>query len=296
MLTPNEPTVLGDDARYRVERRLGAGAFGVVYAARDRRHDVPVAIKLLSGVAGSARAQLERELQLLSGVEHRNVVRLHELGEDDGDVFLVMERVEGVDFVRYVRADLELGPGSQRPPRRLPMVFGQEPSEAESSSFIPPSEAGLKRLQLALPQVFAGLGALHARGVVHRDVRPANVRVTPGGRVVLLDFGLSATTEEGGEAVGSPAYMAPEQFNDADAGPESDWYSVGVLIFEALTGSLPFVGGGQEVFVRKRTVSAPRLSLVLPDAPRALDELCAALLEAEPQRRRERAAPLLERL
>jgi len=286
------PTVLGDGGRFLVERTVGRGAFGVVYAARDRRSSRLVALKLLHERDEGAMRGLEREFQMLAGLSHPNLVRLHEFLRDEEQCFFTMELVRGTDLVSFVRSDAR---SEQARPagRGLPMAFGQ--ALHEGSVYTPCSANGLQRLRRALLQLGSALETLHAAGIVHRDLRPENVRVTPEGRVVVLDYGLVARAEQdrdpdsGREArtswVGTAAYMAPEQWDDRRASAASDWYAVGVLLFHALTGALPFAGSAHEVFVRKRSVAAPRVSSLLASVPRDLDELSADLLQIDPARR-----------
>jgi serine/threonine protein kinase len=145
-----------------------------------------------------------------------------------------------------------------------------------------------------VPQLIAAVASLHDAGLVHGDIKPDNVLVAYGGRVVLLDYGLVAEaspspvegvrTAPHGPA-GTPAYLAPESCERDERLPASDWYSVGLLVFEALTGTLPFTGGAAEVVIRKRSVTAPRSSAFIRNVPPDLDDLCARLLETEPSRR-----------
>jgi serine/threonine protein kinase len=285
------PTVLGAGGRFVVERRLGAGAFGVVYAARDRRTGRLIALKVLRDVGETAARRLQREFAVLAELRHASLVRLHELFHDEGQWFFTMDLVRGKDFVSFVRADAE--PGITGGRGRLPMAFGQPIHEASAYSMCTPS--GLDRLRRLLGQLGGALEVLHGAGLVHRDLRPENVRVTPDGRLVVLDYGLTVRALDATEPdvnrdvltrwVGTAAYMAPEQWDEAGASAASDWYAVGVLLFQAITGVLPFAGSAHEVFVRKRTVGAPRLSSVVAHVPRDLDELAAELLHIEPTRR-----------
>jgi serine/threonine protein kinase len=145
------------------------------------------------------------------------------------------------------------------------------------------------RLRSALRQLAEALYALHAAGLVHRDIKSSNVRVTTEGRVVLLDFGLvigtGTDTAWTQQIAGTPACMAPEQASSAAVGPEADWYGLGVLLFEALTGRLPFDGSPLEVLARKQKEQAPAPTKLDPRVPRDLDELCVALLSVDPAAR-----------
>src|SRR5262249_45783206 len=146
-----------------------------------------------------------------------------------------------------------------------------------------PTPCDVERLRLALPQLARGLHALHSAGKIHRDVKPSNIQVTSDGRVVLLDFGLVAELERrqgaDGMIVGTVAHKAPEQCaGDVQLTAAADWYGVGVVLFQALTGRLPFEGVPTRVLFEKQTEAAPRPSLLVQHIPRDLDDLCAELL------------------
>lgn len=274
-----------------MKRELGRGEFGVVYEATDRELGNTVALKLLSELGDVALERFRAEFERSKHVRHRNLVELYELVIDDADHFYTMELVEGVDFVTHVRR--YGGSESAESKRRatMPMAFGQPLQDGGKSAFAGLTDTGYGRLRRTLPQLAAGLSALHDAGKLHRDVRPDNVRVAPSGRVVFLDFGLAIDTQTDEDVapdsgpMGTAAYMAPEQWSHASLGPESDWYAVGVMLFEAITGSLPFSGSAQEVFVRKRTVGAPAPGLVVPGVPADLDELCLKLMSSDPSTR-----------
>jgi serine/threonine protein kinase len=144
------------------------------------------------------------------------------------------------------------------------------------------------RLRAALGQLTDGLMALHGAGKVHRDIKPSNVRVTPEGRVVLLDFGLVADLADASDAedranvVGTIDFMAPEQAAGGSVGPPADWYAVGVILFFVLTGQLPFRGEPRAVFLRKQALDAPTVQSLAPDAPADLAALADALLKRDP--------------
>jgi serine/threonine protein kinase len=269
------PRLLGKAGRFAVKRPLGSGAFSEVFVAEDRQRHQLVALKVLSSTArkGGGLERFRREFAALCAIDHPNLARHYELFEEADTCFFSLELVEGPDWVTYVRADV----GAR--------VRGQ-------GHFVACSVAGLRRLGRALPQLVAGVDRAHEAGLVHGDLRPDNVRVTYAGRVVVLDYGVGVGLESDREApsVGTPAYMAPEQWEHAARSPASDWYSVGVMLFEALTGTLPFAGSGEEMLLRKRTLNAPRPSLLVSRVPAVLDQLCAELLHTDPLQRPDGAA------
>jgi hypothetical protein len=229
---------LGD--RFEIVAQLGAGSMGEVYRARDRARGHDVALKLLPALDATSLLRFKNEFRALHDVQHPNLVRLHELYEDHGTWFFTMQLVDGVDLLAWIGTD----------------------------------EA---RLRAVLPQIAQALHRLHTDGLVHRDVKPSNVLVTPAGRAMVLDFGLVAPTWSPGEGVGTPAFMAPEQV-EGDIGPAADWYAFGVLLFRALTGRVPFVGGADEVMQAKGERAAPCVFSVRADAPADLARLANALL------------------
>ncbi|MCP4915808.1 MAG: protein kinase, partial [Proteobacteria bacterium] len=219
--------------RYSVVRLLGQGASGDVYEVQDEQAGRRVALKLLREVTPDRLLRFKEEFRQVADLSHPNLVTLYDLEVSEGRWFFTMELIDGVDFIRHVRpAGLDEG-----------------------------------RLRDALAQLIEALGALHRFGTVHRDVKPSNVLVDSTGRVVVLDFGLAATravesadTLSMVELAGTPAYMSPEQANGAPATPESDWYAVGTLLYQALTGELPFSGSVLKVLLDKRVRSAPPLA------------------------------------
>lgn len=232
---------------YTLRRMIGRGGTGAVFEAVGRDGET-VALKVLRGFEPAALYRFKLEFRALADISHPNLSLLHHLVVRGDQAFLTMELVDGVDFLSYVR---------------------QHPA----------------RLRACLAQLTAGLEALHAAGKLHRDIKPSNVLVTREGRVVILDFGLvhELTAGRGVEVVGTPAYMAPEHVHGATPTPACDWYSVGVMLFEALTGALPFAGPMLEVLRDKcERVAPPALGAA---AEPQLAALCAALLEREPLRR-----------
>jgi hypothetical protein len=252
-----------DGGRFEIVRRIGEGGMGVVYEAIDACRGEHVALKTLSQLSPNAVYRLKNEFRVLADVSHPNLVRLHELCADGALWCFSMELVQGEAFDEWVRP------------------------EALAGGF---DEA---RLRSALPQLIDAIVAVHAAGKLHRDLKPSNVLVTPEGRVVVLDFGLAIDPELGGVGhtvaedgvSGTPAYMAPEQAAGQPATNASDFYALGAMLFEALTGRLPFEGYPCEMLVDKRRTSAPRASSFAPGVPHDLEELCARLLSREPGER-----------
>lgn len=273
--------------RFAVRRLLGSGGMGVVYEAWDRELDERVALKTLRNADGWWLARFKQEFRSLHDLAHPNLVRFGELFDGPGERFFSMELVEGTDLLTWIRREAQ------------PRVFSETGSTlgvAGGMALHPRAEDGpipydLGRLRAALGQLTAAVAALHEAGMVHRDIKPSNVMVTREGRLVVLDFGLAtdvraAHRATGAEVVGTVEYMAPEQALEGTVSGAADWYSVGVILFEVLTGRLPHTGRTpHEIVVRKhRPLSATPRSIV-PDTPEDLDALCVALLQPRPEDR-----------
>ncbi|MHB8878603.1 MAG: serine/threonine-protein kinase, partial [Myxococcaceae bacterium] len=249
----------GQIDRYQVLSLLGVGGFGAVYRARHVHTDQLVALKVLKRQLGADHGMLDRllrEAKAAAAVGSEHIVRVADAGvASDGQAFLVMELLEGLDLKEMVT-------------RGGPLQ--------------------VKRTALILLQVLEGLSAAHAKGIVHRDMKPANVflarKIGESGVerdfVKLLDFGISKMHEEKplnsltlpGMAMGTPAYMAPEQFGSArDVDPRADLYSVAVMLYELLGGRLPFQAETYvDLAVKVRTQVAQPLSAIAPHLPPAL--------------------------
>jgi len=191
--------------RFELLEQLGAGGNGAVHRARDTALDVEVAIKILARTEGLDVFRFKREFRAFSGVLHPNLVRLYELFAEDTQWFFTMELVRGVRFDHHVRP---------RPP-------------GGATDALPALDGA--RLRDALYQTADALSAIHRLGKVHRDIKPSNILVEASGRVVLLDYGLVTDVQVAGvarthqaAAVGTPAYMSPEQALDDELGPASD--------------------------------------------------------------------------
>ena len=254
----SDPQGFPGNERFRIQRCLGSGGMGVVYEALDRDRNEVVALKTLRWTDPSAIYRLKREFRTLVGLVHPNLVALYELFGEGGEWYFTMELVKGSRFVEFVRPDV----------------------------------LAVERLRRALAQVATGLVALHRAGKLHRDLKPSNVLVTPDGRPVILDFGIAAdmvseadplrTAENG--IWGTVEYMSPEQ-GRGEVSAASDWYAMGCMLYEALTGQLPFIGVPLRVLWEKAQQDPPDPSQVAPGLPADLVALCRDLMARLPERR-----------
>jgi hypothetical protein len=279
--------------RFQLRRRLGEGGFGVVYAAYDRERGCDVAIKVLTRVDASALYRFKQEFRSLQGVRHPNLVGLQELFSEGELWFFTMELVSGIGFSDWVRkrdpAVLNESTNDLRDAATVKLLLDfDDMPEVEAQPIVDEGRLDVARLRQALPQLVEGIAALHDAGKLHCDLKPSNVLVTPEGRVVILDFGLVREAEIGrdeatGEGVtaGTPSYMSPEHARGEALGTASDWYSMGVMLFEALTGHLPFVGSVVLVLTHKMMHEAPAPSELVPGLPTDLESLCVDLLRMD---------------
>ncbi|MEO8497246.1 MAG: BREX system ATP-binding domain-containing protein, partial [Planctomycetota bacterium] len=283
--------------RYEVVEELGRGGMGIVYRAFDPARDRPVALKTLPNVDPTMLARFKREFRALADTDHPNVIKFFELTSDGETWFFTMELVEGVDLLTYISDG-----GAVRKYDGLPSPSNvPEPSVVDTDAaahmtieFNPfkLSAAQTQRVRAGLAQLASAVAALHANGIIHRDIKPTNVIVTPAGRVVLLDFGLVVETDDSGvhhslhqQVLGTAAYMSPEQAACDPVSPASDWYAVGVMLYQALTGRLPFAGKMLEMLVNKQKQDAIPPREIEPTIPADLNDLCLALLSRTPERR-----------
>jgi serine/threonine protein kinase len=261
---------------YRIEWPLGKGGMGEVYRARDNRLGRPVALKFLSGTLTANQSTLERfrrEAQAISTLNHPNVCTVYDIGEHQGQPFLVMELMEG---------------------QTLKELIAERPLSND------------QLLAIMIP-VLEALEAAHGAGIVHRDIKPANVFLTRQGPVKILDFGLakSAGSElvpravpmdsltAPGATVGTISYMAPEQARGQTVDARSDIFACGVVLYEMATGTLPFAGDGLAGKIEAVLTRAPRPARelsrgLLPEIERAIDRA----IEKEPQARYQSAADM----
>ncbi len=251
-------------AHYEISRKLGEGNMGVVFAARDERLGRSVAIKLVQGrnAEASARSRLWREARTAAAVNHPNICQIYDIGEHEGEVYIAMEMLEGEPLSdRIARGAL--------PPGNAVAIAGA---------------------------VLDALAALHRAGVVHRDLKPSNVFLTPHG-VKLLDFGLARemagadqlTTP--GMIVGTPRYMAPEQWSGSAVGPAADLFACGSMLFEMLTGRPAFAGDTMAALCHAVVHDHPPALAGGPDI-QSIDRVINRALAKRPQERYPGAAEM----
>ncbi len=247
---------LAGSTRFEPLAPLGRGHMGVVYRVRDRETGTEVALKTFRTRSADQLYRLKQEFRALADIVHPGLVELYELFAVDDTCFFTMEYVEGVDFLHYVRGD--------------------------------DGAVDVGRFVDAAGQLADGLAAVHAAGKLHRDVKPSNVLVTGEGRAVLLDFGLATALGIEGPghyapgAAGTLAYMAPEVVWGRAPTPAADWYSVGVMLYEALIGQVPF--SGPALFETHET-RPPSVRTRHPELSESLGTLIAELLDPDPDRR-----------
>ncbi len=259
-------------AGYRIETEIGRGGMGVVYQARHLALDRECALKLISPALSSDprfRERFQRESRLAASLEHPNVVPVDHAGDEGGTLYLAMRLVDGSDLRRIVESEGPLEPG---------------------------------RVARLLGGVAAGLDAAHARGLIHRDVKPANVLVEGGSgdeRAFLTDFGVSrivgkgGTVTSSGELLGSPDYMSPEQIAGGPVDHRADIYALGCLLHFAVTGQPPFPRDNDMAKLFAHASAArPRPSELVPSLPTSLDRVVAQAMAVSPGRRYANAGQL----
>lgn len=266
--------------RFEVRRRLGAGSFGVVYEVWDSQRSRSVALKLLQKVSGDTLYRFKNEFRSLSGIRHRNLVRLYELLFDGEQWFYTMELIHGTELLEHLA-------GQEIERAFAPRIDG----DAEDGTDVTPASQPLsseyvRDLVVAMRQLVEGIAALHSAGKLHRDIKPSNILVAADGRVVLLDFGLirelHADDFDDFWLVGTPGYMSPEQTSGEALTAASDWYSVGVILYQALTGTLPFTGTFAEIAVAQQSHRPLSPSSLIGGIPAELEDLAVALLSIDP--------------
>lgn len=239
--------------RYRLLKVLGEGGMGAVYLAHDTELDRKVALKLPHFAGSKSKDQRERfrrEARLAANLSHPNICRIHDIGEYDAQMYLTMEHIEGKTLNDVIKAKGAI-----------------EPRTAVNL---------MKRIATAVQ--FA-----HAQGIIHRDLKPANVMIKRDRDFTLMDFGLARRIDQDdvqltatGAVLGTPAYMAPEQLRgeNSEVGPQTDVYSLGIMLFELLTGQRPFQGTLPQIYAQVLTTESVAPSSAHPGLDPALDEIC----------------------
>jgi tetratricopeptide (TPR) repeat protein/predicted Ser/Thr protein kinase len=253
--------------RYEILKLLGEGGMGAVYKARDQEVDRLVALKVirpeLAGHSGVLQ-RFKQELVLARAVTHRNVIRIYDLGVAEGCRFITMEFIEGQDLSSILEE------------RKL------TPEEAVR----------------ILREVCAALDAAHTEGVVHRDLKPQNVMLEASGRVVVMDFGLARSMEasgltQAGSIMGTPAYMSPEQAKGLPADERSDIFALGIILYQMLTGVVPFKAESALASLLLRTQSPPPPPVQIePSVPQGLNDIVLKALATDPANRYRKVADL----
>ncbi len=244
--------------RYRLDRKLGEGGMAIVYQATDLMLDRTIAVKILRKDFSASQAFQERfkeEAKAAANLTHPNIVTVHDFGFDQDRLFIVMEYVPGKDLKQIIK---ERG--------ALPVYLGTR----------------------LIVQACAGIGYAHRAGLVHCDIKPHNMLVTPDNRLKVTDFGIaralaSVKHDEQTQAIwGSPAYFSPEQASGKAPSPASDVYSLGVVLFEVLTGQLPFTDPSpQELALLHRFSDPPLPREINPEISQELENIILKVLSKE---------------
>ena len=239
--------------RFTLDKELGRGGMGAVYRATDQVLARNVAIKILKEPGGAeVGKRIRLEAQILARLLHDNVVRIYDFGESEDIYFLVMEEVDGTSFSKRWRV--------------LPLA---------------------ERLRI-IAQVSEALNYAHHQGVIHRDVKPANVLLTASDQAKLSDFGLSMLAEakeESGVVRGTPHYMSPEQSRGKRLDHRTDLYSIGVMLYECATGAPPFLGKTMAVLAQHINAPVPPPRVKNPEISTKLEALILRLLSKNPEER-----------
>lgn len=314
--------------RFELVRELGAGGMGTVYQVVDRDSGAVLALKTLQLLDPVALSLFKNEFRSLSGIVHPNLVTLHELVAEGGRWFLTMDLIKGRSWLDWLWGDGEGAPQTLRPrpktddpqaiertltllrkggpatfektmtldkvggPAGLPDSDGGLPTPPLPESWAPPEldEDTVARLRDSLGQLVGAVGALHAAGKLHHDLKPSNVMVTGQGRVVVLDFGLVQDIQLQEQSspfstFGTIPYVSPEQIRGERLGEASDWYSIGVMLYQALTGLQPHRGEPIQVLYARCNNEPPPPQSLNPAAPEDLAALCLDLLARDPDAR-----------
>jgi tetratricopeptide (TPR) repeat protein len=313
MNQPESMRRLGD---FEIVRELGRGGMGVVYEARQVSLNRPVALKVLGsglGLTGKEVQRFRREAEAAAKLHHTNIVPVYATGEEDGTHFYAMELIDGPSLDKVLR-QLRASQSRQAPVAELAPGLVQTTDVVEGSSTA--EEAGLSASSLSsgggyfdtvarmIAEVADALDYAHQQGVIHRDVKPSNLLLSPAGRLSVNDFGLARMLEQPGmtmtgEFVGTPAYTSPEQIASGriPLDHRTDVYSLGATLYELLTLQSPFTGKQRDQVLAQIVHKEPRPPRkVNPKVPVDLETICLKALEKDPDRRYQTAGAMAEDL
>jgi len=267
-MASSEDSLIGQTlGKFEIVEEIGRGGMGAVYKAYDPALKRHVAVKILPAILAHDRLFVERfvrEAQSIAGIRHPNLVTIHDVAEESGYNYFVMEYVEGRSLARVISRK-----------RRIPM----------------------KTAVSVLGHVMAGLNKVHQAGLIHRDIKPANIMLDRDGRAVLMDFGLAKSDRQqglttAGTVLGTPEYMSPEQAQDEDVDARSDIYALGIVLYEMLSGQPPFSGKSAIAILRQHIEKPPKP--LGPENPEVTPDLEAVVMRMLAKRPEERQQSLPE--
>ena len=258
--------------RYEIIRMIGEGGMANVYLAQDTILDRKVAVKILRGdLAGDEKfvRRFQREAISASSLTHPNIVEMYDVGEDDGKYFIVMEYVDGKTLKSLIK---------RRGSLTLPEVID------------------------IMMQLTSGLACAHDSYIIHRDIKPQNIMILDDGKVKITDFGIAMALNSNeltqtNSVMGSVHYLPPEQANGNGATIKSDIYSLGILMFELLTGKLPFKGeNAVEIAIKQMKEQIPSVCKINPDIPQSVENIILKACAKNPKNRYDNVLEMREDL
>ncbi len=266
-----QKTRLKLDEEYKIISKIGSGGMAEVYKAEQVSLGRLVAIKKLKSSLTSNPEMLERffrEGRSAANLQHENIVQVYQMGEQDGDHYLVMEYVEGIDLKSLLKS------------------YGALPWEVAC---------------LIIRQVARGLEFAHQRGYIHRDIKPGNIMLSSRGEVKIMDFGIvrkiDSDLTQTGSFLGTPSYMSPEQLKGEGVSPRSDLFSLGVMLYELVSGEKPFKAENEASLVQKIINEKERpVRKINPLVPRRVQRIIKKLMKKNPQQRFSSAGELVQKL